>query len=57
MKKPMFLSRKEASKIHEASIKVLETKLLADPNLNIGEKVDIGVKIQSIKSAMKELGS
>ena len=39
------------------TIKVLETKLLADPNLNIGEKVDIGVKIQSIKSAMKELGS
>jgi len=39
------------------TIKVLETKLLADPNLNVGEKVDIGVKIQSIKKAMKELGS
>ena len=47
----------KGKKLGVDTIKILETKLISDPNLNIGEKVDIGVKIQSIKSAMKELGS
>lgn len=47
----------KGKKLGVDTIKILETKLISDPNLNIGEKVDIGVKIQSIKKAMKDLGS
>lgn len=47
----------KGKKLGADTIKVLEVKLMSDPNLNIGEKVDIGVKIQSIKKAMKDLGS
>lgn len=54
------ITQKEAAlgkKLGLDTIKVLEVKLISDPNLDIGEKVDIGVKIQSIKNAMKDLGS
>jgi hypothetical protein len=54
------ITQKEAAlgkKLGADTIKVLEVKLISDPNLDIGEKVDIGVKIQSIKKAMKDLGS
>ena len=47
----------KGKKLGADTIKVLEVKLISDPNLNMGEKVDIGVKIQSIKNAMKDLGS
>lgn len=47
----------KGKKLGADTIKILEVKLTSDPNLNIGEKVDIGVKIQSIKKAMKDLGS
>lgn len=54
------ITQKEAAKgkkLGADTIKVLEVKLMSDPNLNIGEKVDIGVKIQSIKKAMRDLGT
>ena len=52
------ISPKQAEKgikLGTDTIRVLETKLISDPNLTVGEKVSIGVKIQSIKRTMKDL--
>jgi len=45
----------KGKKLGTDTIRVLETKLISDPNLTVGEKVSIGVKIQSIKRTMKDL--
>ena len=47
----------KGKKLGADTIKVLEVKLISDPNLNMEEKLNIGSKIQSIKKVMKDLGS